>query len=184
MTQALENKEEIDAAILPLLQSKLNKYNSGLKVVQVKTQSVDLLPEVDKARQKVEEVNQCKKGKEEEAQKYNNTIIPNANADAAKVLTEAEGYAAEIIAEGDAYYTAYTAQTNLEKQTILAKATEESAKIRAEAEQTALVIYQKSLQKDLDFYRFIQRMNAYKELENETIFMDKNNDFLSFIGGY
>lgn len=132
MTQALENKEEIDAAVLPLLQNKLNKYNSGLKVVQVTTQNVDLLAEVDSARQKVEEANQYKKGKQEEAEKYNNTVIPKANADAEKMKKDAEGFAAEVIAsanadvaEFEALYEEYQKNPNIVKEKYYIEAMQE-----------------------------------------------------------
>lgn len=60
----------------------------------------------------------------------------------------------------------------------------ESERLRAEAEREALEIYQSSLTKDLEFYRFIQRMNAYKGLEGKTIFIDEDNAFLKYLDGY
>lgn len=102
MNQAVEQKEEIDKAILPMLQKKLNKYRSGLKITQVTTQNVDYLAQVDEARQKVEEANQYKRGKEEEAEKYVNTIIPTANAEATKLYQGAKGSSAQVISQARA----------------------------------------------------------------------------------
>ncbi|MGL4738343.1 MAG: FtsH protease activity modulator HflK [Cellulosilyticaceae bacterium] len=100
--EALENKELIDQAILPKLQKKLDKYESGLKVVQVTTQNVSLLPSVEETRQKVEESNQYKQGREEEAQKYANTVVPKAEAEATKMYEDAKGYSAQVVAEAKA----------------------------------------------------------------------------------
>lgn len=102
MNQAVEQKEEIDKAILPVLQKKLDKYHAGIKITQVTTQNVDYLAQVDEARQKVEEANQYKRGKEEEAEKYINTVIPTANAEATKLHEDAKGYHAQVIAEARA----------------------------------------------------------------------------------
>ncbi|MHC1748649.1 MAG: FtsH protease activity modulator HflK [Cellulosilyticaceae bacterium] len=100
--EALGNKELLDEAILPKLQKKLDKYSSGIKVVQVTTQNVSLLPAVEETRQKVEESNQYKQGKEEEAQKYRNTVIPKAEAEATKLYEDAKGYRAEVVASAKA----------------------------------------------------------------------------------
>lgn len=101
-----------------------------------------------------------------------------------KMSKEIQKESERLRAEGDAYYTKSTSETNRREKEIIAKATEESAIIRAEAEREALEIYQSSLTKDLEFYRFIQRMNAYKCLEGKTIFIDEDNAFLKYLDGY
>jgi membrane protease subunit HflC len=101
-----------------------------------------------------------------------------------KMCKEIQKESERLRAEGDAYYTKSTSETNRQEKEIIAKATEESAVIRAEAEKEALEIYQASLTKDLEFYRFIQRMNAYKTLEGQTIFLDEDNAFLKYLDGY
>lgn len=69
LNEALTNKSIIDAEILPEFQKVLNQYDAGVQVVEVKTQNTELLPEVDKAYQQVEEVNQFKNSKIQEAMK-------------------------------------------------------------------------------------------------------------------
>ncbi len=101
-----------------------------------------------------------------------------------KMIKEIQKESEKLRAEGDAYYTTSTSETNRKQKEIIAKATEESAIIRAEAERKALEIYRSSMSKDVAFYKFIQRMSAYKELQGKTIFVDKENDFLSDISGY
>lgn len=101
-----------------------------------------------------------------------------------KMSKEIQKESERLRAEGDAYYTKSTSETNRIEKEIIAKAVEESAIIRAEAEKQALEVYQESLTKDVEFYRFIQRMNAYKELEGKTIFLDQDNEFLKYLDGY
>lgn len=101
-----------------------------------------------------------------------------------KMSKEIQKESERLRAEGDAYYIKSSAETNRKEKEIIAKAVEESAIIRAEAEKQALEVYQASLTKDLEFYRFIQRMTAYKDLEGKTIFIDKDNAFLKYLDGY
>jgi membrane protease subunit HflK len=123
MNQAVQQKEEIDKAILPVLQKKLDKYHAGIKITQVTTQNVEYLANVDTARQKVEEANQYKRGKEEEAEKYVNTVIPTANAQATKLHEDAKGYHAQVtaaaradVAEFEALYSEYTKNPKVVKE--------------------------------------------------------------------
>lgn len=101
-----------------------------------------------------------------------------------KMSKEIQKESERLRAEGEAYYTQSTSETNRMEKEIVAKAVEESAIIRAEAEKQALEIYEKSLTKDVEFYRFIQRMSAYKEMNGKTIFLDKDNEFLRYLDGY
>lgn len=102
LEQARTEKSSIDAKILPALQDKLNSYESGIRITQVKTQNVELLNEVQKAYQQKENANQYKRGRIEEAEKYVNTIIPNAEAEATRLKEEAAAYTAKRIAEANA----------------------------------------------------------------------------------
>lgn len=151
--EALENKELIDEAIWPKLQAKLDKYHSGIKVVQVTTQNVSLLPAVEETRQKVEESNQYKQGKEEEAQKYRNTVIPKAKAEATKLYEDAKGYSAEVIAnakadvaEFEALYSQYVKNPEVVKEKYYIEAMQEVLK------NNQLVIDQTGKENLLKFY--------------------------------
>ncbi len=101
-----------------------------------------------------------------------------------KMIKEIQKESEKLRAEGDAFYTTSTSETNRIEKEIIAKATEESAIIRSEAERQALEIYRASMSKDVEFYKFIQRMSAYKQLEGTTIFVDKDNAFLKGLQGY
>lgn len=112
--------------------------------------------------------------------------FPSSTEDsiAEKMTKEIQKESERLIAEGDAHYTKVTSETRRVESEIIAKAKEESASIKADAEKEALMIYENSLKKDVEFYKFIQRMDSYKALKDKTIFMDKNNDFLEYINGY
>ncbi|MFZ5351599.1 MAG: FtsH protease activity modulator HflK [Bacillota bacterium] len=102
LNEALTNKGAIDSEILPELQKKLNEYEAGVKIVEVKTQNTMLLPEVNKAYEAVEEANQYKNGKIQEAIQMRNTIIPQAEAEYTKLIEEAKGYKAKVMANAKA----------------------------------------------------------------------------------
>ncbi|MGL4344368.1 MAG: SPFH domain-containing protein [Cellulosilyticaceae bacterium] len=101
-----------------------------------------------------------------------------------KMSKEIQKESERLRAEGDAVYVKAVAETDRQAKEIIAKATEESAILKADAEKQALEVYQASLTKDVEFYRFIQRMNSYKVMEGKTIFVDQDNDFLKYLDGY
>lgn len=101
-----------------------------------------------------------------------------------KMSMEIQKESQKLMAEGDSEYQKAKSETDRMKKEIVAKAVEESAEIEAEADAEALQIYQESLKKDLEFYRFIQRMETYKNLKDTTIFMDGDNDILDYLNGY
>ena len=107
LNEALTNKSLIDDAIFPEYQKVLNQYDAGIQVVEVKTQNTELLPEVDQAYQQVEEANQFKNSKIQEAMKMKNMLIPQAEAEAKKLTEGAIGDAAMTIANAKASVAQY-----------------------------------------------------------------------------
>lgn len=107
LNEALTNKSLIDDEIFPEYQKVLNKYDAGIQVVEVKTQNTELLPEVDQAYQQVEEANQFKNSKIQEAMKMKNMLIPQAEAEAKKLTEGAIGDAAITIANAKASVAQY-----------------------------------------------------------------------------
>ncbi len=101
-----------------------------------------------------------------------------------KMSKEIEKESEKLTAEGDSEYMQAQAAADREYAEIVAKAMQEAAKIRAEADAEALKIYQDSLNKDLEFYRFIKRMDLYKEISGTTIFLDEKNEILKYVDGY
>lgn len=109
LEDARTKKELINSVILPDLQEKMNQYEAGIKITQVKTQNVELMPAVQDAYRQKENANQYKKGKIEEADKYENTIIPQAKAESQKLIEEAEAYRAERTANAKASVAEFNA---------------------------------------------------------------------------
>lgn len=109
LNEALTNKSIIDEEIFPEFQKALNQYDAGIKVVEVKTQNTELLPEVDQAYQQVEEANQFKNSKIQEAMKMKNMLIPQAEAEAKKLTETAKGDAALTVADAKASVAQFNA---------------------------------------------------------------------------
>lgn len=102
LDEAKTQKEVIDEAVLPTLQSKMDDYEAGIEIILVATQNVQFLDSVEEAYQQKENANQYKNGKKEDAEKYNNTVIPQANAEATRLVENANAYKAETIANANA----------------------------------------------------------------------------------
>lgn len=101
-----------------------------------------------------------------------------------KMSKEIEKESQKLTAEGDSEYLQAKAQTDRQQAEIVSKAVEEAAKIKAEADAEALRIYQSSLKKDLEFYRFIKRMEIYRNMKETTIFLDGDSDLFKYLEGY
>lgn len=102
LEEAKTQKESIDAEILPALQKKIEGYETGLKITKVSTQNVEFLPSVEEAFQQRENANQYKNGKVEDGEKYENTVVPQAKAEATAIVENANGYAYTVKADAKA----------------------------------------------------------------------------------
>ncbi len=109
LDEAITRKELIDEAILPRLQKKMNEYGSGIQIVLVAAQNVTFLPNVEVAYQQKENANQYKNGKQEDAERYYNTVIPQAKAEATQLVEEAGAYKAQTIAAANAAVAQFNA---------------------------------------------------------------------------
>ncbi|PKM52310.1 MAG: FtsH protease activity modulator HflK [Firmicutes bacterium HGW-Firmicutes-7] len=109
LDEAKTKKELIDAAVRPILQRKMTEYGSGIEIVQVGTQNVQFLPNVEIAYQQKENANQYKNGKQEDAERYYNTIIPKAKGEATQLVEQANAYKAQTIAEANAAVAQFNA---------------------------------------------------------------------------
>lgn len=123
LDEAKTQKELIDAAIKPALQKKMTEYGSGLQIVLVGTQNVRFLDSVEAAYQEKENANQYKIGKIEDAERYKNTILPQANAEATQLIEGANAYKAErlanakaAVAQFDALYSEYVNNKEILKE--------------------------------------------------------------------
>ena len=103
--QALtEGKLEIQTEIKAKLQEVFNLYDCGLNVETVQLQSVSAPAQVDAAFKDVASAKEDKERLVNEAQGYQNDIIPKARGEAEKALRGADAYSIERIrtAQGDA----------------------------------------------------------------------------------
>jgi membrane protease subunit HflK len=93
----LSNREIVEASTARELQSVLESFQSGVKVVTVKLQDVNPPDAVKPAFNEVNEADQDMKRLVNEAEETYNRVIPRARGDAKKILEEAHGYAVERI---------------------------------------------------------------------------------------
>jgi membrane protease subunit HflK len=96
---ALLNKQQIEAEILPDFRDLVKKYEIGITVREVRIQNISVPNEVEAAYQDVNNAKNEKTKKLEEAEKYSNEVVPAARANAYKMIQTAEAYKAEKIAQ-------------------------------------------------------------------------------------
>lgn len=113
-----------------------------------------------------------------------NFPVANIQSIQNKMIEEIKKDSEKLKAEGQAQYDKDVSEAERQKKEILAKAIEDAANIKANADKEAIKIYEESLRKDIEFYRFIQRINTYKDMKDTTIFLDKDNDFMDYLNGY
>ena len=99
-----EGRSKIEVETQEIIQSLLDEYESGIEITQVQTQKADPPDEVIDAFRDVQAARADMERSKNEAQAYQNDVIPRARGDAAKILQEAEAYKKKVIAmsEGEA----------------------------------------------------------------------------------
>ena len=87
-------------AVRDLMQETLDEYKAGIEVVEVQLQKADA-PDgrVVDAFRDVVDADQEKETLINEATAYQNTVVPAARGDAAKILQDAEAYKGKVVAE-------------------------------------------------------------------------------------
>ncbi len=112
-------KQEITDKIEGLTQKILDQYNAGVGIEKVQLLKVEPPIEVIDAYRDVQTSKADKEREINQAQSYNNDILPKARGEAAKMLQEAEAYKQEVIAKakGDSKrFTAVFDQYSTNKQ--------------------------------------------------------------------
>ena len=99
LDSALINKDSIAREILPDLTKKLNGYDLGITITEVKLTDVLLPDDVQYAYDDVNIANNEKESYKSQAEKYSNEMLPKARADAYQIIQEAEAYKAEKVAQ-------------------------------------------------------------------------------------
>lgn len=128
-------KQEITDKIEELTQKILDGYNAGVIIEKVQLLKAEPPAEVIDAYRDVQTSKADKEREINQAQSYNNDILPKARGEAAKILQEAEGYKQEVIAkaEGDtsrfnAIYQQYVTNKQLTKDRLYLETVEEVLK--------------------------------------------------------
>ncbi len=103
-TALAEGRAEVEQRTLGLMQQMLDNYGAGVEVRQVELQSVDPPSAVIDAFRDVQAARADQERAINEAQAYQNQIVPVARGDAQRMLQEAEAYKEQVIntAQGDA----------------------------------------------------------------------------------
>lgn len=116
----------------------------------------------------------------------NRKKFPDGNVSSVeeKMTLQIEKDSEKLTAEGDSEYIQAQATADREKAEIVATAVEEAAVIKAAADAEAIRIIQESLQKDLEFYQFLRRMEIYTSMTDTTVFVDGNSDIFDLLNGY
>lgn len=128
-------KQEITEKIEKLTQKILNQYTAGVTVEKVQLLKAEPPAEVIDAYRDVQTSKADKEREINQAQAYNNDILPKARGEAAKILQEAEGYKQEVIekAFGDskrftAIYDRYVINKQLTRDRLYLETLEEILK--------------------------------------------------------
>ncbi len=99
-----EGRSKIEAETQTIMQSLLDEYESGIQITQVQTQKADPPDQVIDAFRDVQAARADMERSKNEAEAYQNDVIPRARGEAAKILQEAEAYKKQVVAaaEGEA----------------------------------------------------------------------------------
>ncbi len=109
LDDALLNKEEIEQQVLPDFQALIDTYEMGVKINDVRIQNITVPADVASAYEDVNNANNEKTKRLDEAEKYANEILPTARSKAYQTVQEAEGYKAETIAEAESEVAVFKA---------------------------------------------------------------------------
>ncbi len=118
-----DQKQEISYKVEALTQKILDQYNVGVNIEKVQLLKAEPPAEVIDAYRDVQTSKADKEREINQAQSYNNDILPKARGESAKIVQEAEGYRQAVIskAEGDskrfaAVYKQYLTNKSLTRE--------------------------------------------------------------------
>lgn len=99
-----EGKEQMAKDAEKLIQQIVDRYKTGIDIVNVTLQNVQPPESVQAAFDDAIKAKQDLERQKNEGQSYANNVIPQARGDAARLLLEADGYRQKVVnnAEGDA----------------------------------------------------------------------------------
>ena len=96
-----EGRQQVEQETRHLLQSILDAYVAGVEIREIKLQKVDPPSAVIDAFRDVQRARADLERLRNEAEGYENDIIPRARGEAERMLQEAQGYREQVIAEAE-----------------------------------------------------------------------------------
>ena len=109
-----EGRSKLKMKHKEIAQSLLDEYESGIQITQVQTQKADPPDQVIDAFRDVQAARADMERAKNEAEAYQNDVIPRARGEAAKILQQAEAYKKQVVAKAEgeasrflAIYTEY-----------------------------------------------------------------------------
>ena len=96
-----EGRSQIEIETQEIAQSLLDEYESGIEITQVQTQKADPPDQVIDAFRDVQAARADMERAKNEAQAYQNDVIPRARGEAAKILQQAEAYKKQVVAKAE-----------------------------------------------------------------------------------
>ena len=94
-----KGRREVDINTKQVLQTILDRYQTGILIESVEIQDAKPPSPVSDAFDDVVKADQDKIRKENDAQAYANDLVPRARGEASRIVQEAEGYKETIVAE-------------------------------------------------------------------------------------
>ena len=96
-----EGRSQIEIETQEIAQSLLDEYESGIEITKVQTQKADPPDQVIDAFRDVQAARADMERAKNEAQAYQNDVIPRARGEAAKILQQAEAYKKQVVAKAE-----------------------------------------------------------------------------------
>lgn len=109
LDDALLNKDDIEREVLPDFQALIDSYEMGIKVVGVHIQNITVPKEVTANYEDVNNAKNEKTRRLDEAQAYENKVLPLARSQAYQLTQQAQAYQAKVVAEAEAEVALFTA---------------------------------------------------------------------------
>jgi len=94
-----EGRAAVQENVRKLMQATLDSYRAGVTITRVNLQKVDPPAQVIDAFRDVQAARADQEKKRNDAQRYANTIVPQARGEAAKIEQDAEAYKAQAVTE-------------------------------------------------------------------------------------
>ncbi|MBM3558907.1 MAG: FtsH protease activity modulator HflK, partial [Alphaproteobacteria bacterium] len=101
-------RTQVQQRTLDLLQRILDSYRAGITVIGVQIQQADPPQQVIDAFNEVQRARQDKERLQNEAQAYENRIVPTARGEAQSILQQAEGYRERLTKESEGEASRFT----------------------------------------------------------------------------